>query len=166
MDINDAPRYLARKYPGGAAALAFRMGMSSSTLQHQLDPNCPGHKLGWDTAVEMSVLADDPVMLNAFAAALRRMTLPLPDVSLAGECVLQGVAQVTRELGDYLAHVSEALADGQVSDNELRHCERELGQLIAAGQHLQALLHARNQAAKPAHERRQTVRRAADRGPR
>lgn len=163
MDITDAPRYLARNYPGGAAALAVRMGMSPNTLQHQLDPHCPGHKLGWDTVVEMSVLADDPVALNAFALQMRRTTLPLPDLEMAGECVLQGVAQLTRELSDYLAHVSEALADGQVTDNELQACERELGELIAAGQHLQAVLRARNLAAKPVHERRTTVRRVADR---
>lgn len=163
MNSLDVAYRAAQHYPGGAAALAVRMGKSASTLQKELRGD-PGYKFGLLDAETLDAFVGGHPILNRQARDAGFMLLPLPSVDAAGECMLQAIGQVTREMGEYITAVGESLTDGVVSDNELARCQQELGELIQRAQQVQALLLARNLTGKPEQERRQGQgRRASDR---
>lgn len=148
MDYVDSVRRAVRQYPGGVDAVAARLGKSSATLDKELRRS-PGFKLGADDAAEISVMAYDlglPVgrdYPNALAAAHGCALLPLPLAS-AGEVTAEMVASVMRECADLVTEVSQTLADGQVSANEMRRVEARWAELMAAGQVLMGDMAARH----------------------
>lgn len=45
---------------------------------------------------------------------------------------LEDVMRMAKEFADVLASVNQAVADGRVTPNEMRQCEREAGELMMA----------------------------------
>lgn len=150
--VLDAAYFMARDYPGGAEALAQRIGKSPVTFRHELRPPEGGSaKLGVQTLLDAMHLSGDHRPFFAMGAELGYLTVPLPAVDdVAGATTIEAVSAVASEFGQYIAEVGRALADGRVSDNELDSVTRELGELTARAQRLQALLVALNAASKPA----------------
>lgn len=147
--VLDAARCVAEDYPGGAHALAARIDKPPSTFAHEL-AGAGGAKLGLKTAVAMSTRTGDMRILNAFAAELGAMVLPLPVLSIdAGEDALRLVGDMAREFGDVVAAYSAALADGKVTANELAHLGRQWGELEVVAQRMLAHATAVHEAAKP-----------------
>lgn len=146
--VLDAAHHLVQAYPGGAEALAVRMGKNATTLRHEVNRTGQA-KLGLADAVSLSVLSRDLRILNAFAAELGCMVSQLP-VSLGGDdTAMHRVAELAREFGDVVATVTEATADGRISANELATIERNWAELTAAGQALVAHLRAKHEAGLP-----------------
>lgn len=139
MSVEDAANRLGHEYPGGAMALAARMGMSGNVLNQKLNPNREHHKLTLTEALRMQQLAGRADILHAMAATLGYMALPLPEVAEPQE-IAHGVARLCAEFGDYLRAVDETWADRRISPNEQRRLERELGDMIAQAARLQAAL--------------------------
>jgi hypothetical protein len=154
MNLLDATRITARAYPGGIEALAQRLGKSPDTLRHELS----GHaqfKLGLEDACDITQLAQQTATpgalgaLNAFAANCACMVVPLPPaLDLGNDECLRGVAMASQEFAELLQTTMHGLADGHITDNELRAFERANGEMLASLQALALSLAARNRAGK------------------
>lgn len=138
MKITDAAYMVGHDYPGGAGALADRMGIVRAVFNSKLNPNTQTHHLTLVEALKMQQLAGRFDVLFAMAEACGFVCLPVP-----GEIhdnIDRDIAALCKEFGDYVSSVSCAIDDGRVSPNELRRCEKELAEMLAAAQVLQAAL--------------------------
>lgn len=145
----DAAFNVVHDYPGGAVSLAPRMGKGVSTLTNEVKAEGSA-KLGLEDAVKVSLITSDLRSLEAFARVCGQMLVPLPDVHLPGgadACMLK-LAESTQEFGRFCAEVAGDLADGQISDNELKRIDKEMGLLIATVHGLRESLAVRNEAGK------------------
>lgn len=149
MSVLDAACLVVRDYPGGAAALAPRMGKAESSLQHECNPRYPTAKLGLQDAVTISQYAGDLRILNAFAAQLGCMVMPLPDAHAEPRCVMSAASAIAREFGDAISKVSAVMEDGRVSRNELAEWRREMADLMRALQQTDTALQARYMSGHP-----------------
>lgn len=138
--VLDAACNLADDYPGGAKALGPRIGKCGTTLSHELRRTGTA-KLGLDTAVRLTTRTGNLAILNAFAAECHCMVLLLPEAMMVeGDQAMVHVAAVAKEFNDVVQSFVAALADGQVTANELVAVRRHWGELQRAGQ--QMLAHA------------------------
>ncbi len=150
MNVLDAAFHIAHDHPGGAAALAQRLGKASSTLSHELVGQGTA-KLGLVDAVKLSHLTGRTDIVQAFAQDLGGVFLPLPAATQA--CNVQGLGRAAKEFGDLAAGYASAIADGRVSANELRELQREALEAIAAIASLLTQAEAVHEGGKPAHLR-------------
>lgn len=154
MNLLDVAYNLAHDYPGGASSLAPRVGKNATTLSHELKGTGDA-KLGLLTAEKMTVLSGDFRILRALAHNCGQMVLPLPAVpdGESDDCMLR-LGAMAEEFGKLCAEVAGDLVDGKISDNELGRIDRECGLLIASLYSMRKALADRNQADKPAYERK------------
>jgi len=131
LDVDDAAYHLAHDFPGGVPALAQRMGMSQNTLAHKVSLTTGTHHLSPRELVKLQAIAGDARPLQAMAAQLGYLALPvLPEGD--GGSSLEDVTRMVREFSELLGAASETMADGAVSLNELRRVEREAGEVMLA----------------------------------
>lgn len=138
MNIQDAAYMVGHDYPGGAGALADRMGIVRAVFNSKLNPNTATHHLTLVEALKMQQLSGRFDVLYAMAEACGFVCLPLPGE--VHENVDRDIAALCKEFGDYVSQVSQALDDGRITPNELHRCEKELSEMLAAAQVLQAAL--------------------------
>ena len=136
MNIQDAAHMLGHEYPGGAGALADRMGISRAVFNSKLNPNTPTHHLTLVESLRMQQLAERYDILFAMAEACGFFCIPT--AASDNEHIERDIAKLCKEFGDYLARVTSAVEDGNVTGNELKDTERELSELIASAQAVQA----------------------------
>lgn len=150
MNVLLAAYHLVKDFVGGAAALAAMLpNKSGTTLSHEINPHCHHAKLGLDDAVRISVLANDPRILHAFAAEMNCLVIPLAVPDPGGQCAFARTAALAREFGELMGELTTTLADGQVTLNELRRTEREAGELVAALHLVLAEVRGIHEATKP-----------------
>ena len=140
MNIADAAYTAVHDYPGGALALAPRLGMSGSILSNKVNPNINTHHLTLAEALRITTLTGDMRILHAMCSELHHMAIPLPTVG--DEDVMTAMTSTIAEFGDYLKAASDALADGKVTKLELRKIGKEMGDLMAQAGKLMHLLEA------------------------
>lgn len=133
--ILDAAFNLVHDYPGGAVALAPRIGKNAATLSHEVSPNAH-YKFGLVDAVKVSMISKNLAILSAFAAEMNCTVLALPDRE-KGVDTLQELGALAKEFGEYVSTIADAHKDGQITDNELARIRIELTQLVAAAQDLE-----------------------------
>lgn len=150
MDVLMAAFRLVHDAPGGAVALAPLLGKTPATLSHEVSPTYPSAKLGLADAVALSEWRADRGILNAFAARMSCMVVPLVADVPGAENAATLVAGLAREFGELMAECSADLADGSVTDTELARIDKEGAQLIGALQALMSEVRAINQAGKAA----------------
>lgn len=118
MNVIDAAYNVVRDYPGGADSLGPRAGKAGVTLSHEVTRTGTA-KLGLETAVDITLLSRDYRILEAYAAACGRYTLPLPEVLQGGGAtVLARLGDMLREQSDVVREVTSAAGDGDYSPNE------------------------------------------------
>ena len=142
MNVRDAAFHTVRNYPGGAASLAPRMGMSAQVLNHKTNPNNQTRfNLTLEEAVELQAITDNHAILYAMARELEhtcsRQNAP------ENHSVSEGIAQVLKDMGDLVSKVSEVISDGMVTDNEMRAADEKFAALMNDMNALRGLL-ARN----------------------
>lgn len=155
MNILDSARRMARSYPGGVDAVALRLDKSPSTLEKELR-GAPGYKLGAEDAADMSAMCIElgtehaMAYANVIAAHSGCMLVPLPvGMDPAADECMRALAATSRESAELIAEVATALADGQISDNEMIKVDRASGELMAAMQAMRRVMAERNRAGKP-----------------
>ena len=144
VDVADAAYLIAHKHPGGVRVLAERMGVSANTLQNKLNPNNTTHHLTLRESVALQVMAGNPAILRAMAAALGYTCVPaLPDQA-AGDPVEAFVA-LQQEVGEFTSAAAEAFRGGKamVSRNEIKRLQYRYNELISALNQLLATAAAR-----------------------
>lgn len=142
MNTIDAAHRICEEFPGGAKALALRLGMRPAVLRAKCNPNGPAngstYQLGIIDAQRMQAMAGRYDILHAFADECGHASIPLPDAH--GDNLPHALAKTCAEFGDYLREVDQAMSDGRVTPNEIKRLEHELTEMIAAATALQAML--------------------------
>lgn len=160
MNALDALRRMVDNYPGGRPAIALRLGKTDEVLRKELNGS-PTHKLGLIDAVTVAQLCAEVASPSAQALAHcvaieshgRFVSDPGPQAVPAS--VVTGLSAHVHEAGQLVGSVLDSMADGCVSDNELRSIERESADLVLTMHSLIESCRANNLASKPAHLRRQ-----------
>lgn len=151
MNITAALYRAAHGYAAGMSKLAEFLGISEHSLNHKVSPSYPGAHCSPDELVAICEVTGDLGPLQAQAARLGQMLIPMPSAEgLDGDLALK-LATTCREFGEMVTEISGDLADGTVTQNEQRRIEREAGELIAS---IHALLHYTGglaEKAKPVH---------------
>jgi hypothetical protein len=141
----DAAYHVVHDYaPDGAASLAPRMGKSSTTLCHEVKPPPSSMaKLGLVDAVKITDLTGDLRILHAFAEAVghQAVKVDMPEADSDTDFHAD-FARFAKETSEALAAVSIAIADKRITENELRACEKEIGDIAPAACSLLARLRA------------------------
>lgn len=138
MNVDDAAYAVVHDYPGGASALAPRMGMSAAVLCSKVNPNTKTHHLTLREAQKITVLTGDPRILQAQALETNRLVLDAPtddDEAASDMAVLELVAAVWGTQGDLGATIHQAFADGVMKDAEFQRVKEAGGKaqtMIAA----------------------------------
>jgi hypothetical protein len=142
MNVQDAAHLIGHEYPGGAKALAERMGINQAVFNSKLNPNTVTHHLTLVESLRMQQLAGRFDILHAMADELGFVCIAKPHLS--DDCTTQTITRTCAEFGDFMREVNEALQDGDVTRNELLEVQKELLDLIAAatalGSHLEGRL--------------------------
>lgn len=120
MNILDAFYATVHDYPGGAEALAARMGMSATILRNKANPNNTNNKPMLEDAEKAMTLTGDTRILDVLAAAQGGVFVKIDASAPASDlAVLELVTHVWRANGDVGAAVDDALADGKVERHEI-----------------------------------------------
>lgn len=140
MSILDIAYNVVADYPGGAKSLAPRMGKSAGGLSHEV-AGFGISKFGLVDAVKVTQLSGDFRMLYEFAESCGHKVVPREESASGkpGECMYR-FGDVNKEYADVCNGVIAALADGVVTDNELKLIEKECGELMAQLQALRSAL--------------------------
>lgn len=130
MNVLDAAYHTAHSYPGGVAALALRMGQNASTLNHKVSLTNTTHRLAVDESVTMQAMSGNYAILHAMASSLGHVALQIDPTTEAKP--MEEVARMVREFGELLTSVTQSTADGTVTTNEMRECQRQAMESIAS----------------------------------
>uniref|UniRef100_C5CJM6 Transcriptional regulator n=1 Tax=Variovorax paradoxus (strain S110) TaxID=543728 RepID=C5CJM6_VARPS len=156
MNAQDALRLMIDNYPGGRAVIAARLGKTEEVLRKETCGS-PSHKHGLNDAVtisDMCIEAQSPhcyAFVTAISAPVGRfIELPVRDMA-AKQDLRNDAAGLVKEGTDVLLELNAALADEEISDNELSRIEREALEVFERTQSVIRGARARHAASKPAH---------------
>lgn len=139
LSVRDAAYHTVHDYPGGAMALAVRLGVNGMTLSHQVNPNNVGKfSLSIEKATEIQALSEDYRILHSMARELGHVAIKVDQAE--EENVLASIADTVKEFSGYLTSVSDAVADSRVTDNELRDIDQHLCEMVQQANHLRAVV--------------------------
>lgn len=154
MNPLDAAYHVVHEYPGGAPAVAARLGKPVSTLNQELRPprGCNA-KLGLLTAVSITDLTGDLRILHAWADQAHCRVVYLGAPQDAGSADLMGaMSAFVKETSEALTAMSAVLEDGRITEREICDFEKQaadiapkaarLAELFRAHAHRQALARA------------------------
>jgi hypothetical protein len=123
-------------FPGGAKALAPRLGMAPSTLSNKVDPMVDTHKLSLTEALAAMLATGDFSILNVLAEQTGHVVLPAGSFGdMADTAVLELFARIQVEQGDVARALLSALEDGRFQPHEVEALSRETMEFIQAIQH-------------------------------
>lgn len=150
MDLTLALQRAVRGFALGTEALAARLRMSVTSLNHKVSPSYPGAHCSPEEACEIMEVTGDHGALHAMAGRLNYVLLPMPATTSAfGDETAQHLAETVREFGEFVSRAATDLADGRCTGNELVQLEREGAEAMAAMQRLLALAQRMHLAGRP-----------------
>lgn len=120
LTVADAAYHTVHDYPGGAVAVAHRLGANAAVLSHKVSPTCGTHHLSLDESVRIMELTGDHRVLVALCRRLGYLD-PIPSVAydgIADDALLDLVARMHAEGGDVSRVLSAALTDGRITRDE------------------------------------------------
>lgn len=132
--VADAAYNTVHDYPGGAEALAPRMGKSAKVLDSKVSRNVSTHHLTLHEAVQIMGLTGDHRMLRAICRHLGYLD-PIRAVvyeGIADEQLLELVAAFYSETGDVSRSLVAALADGRVTQREFESFDEQTIEAMTA----------------------------------
>jgi hypothetical protein len=142
---------MIRRFPGGSASLAARMGMSPTTLAHKASPTDPRQFFSPEEVMELTEETNDNDFVNAVCAARGGMFMPTAE-GLDG-LTDDKLVEVMRECSQFVSALADARTKASpggrnVTANELNEIEREAAEAIAVIQEGVRRARADHQAAK------------------
>lgn len=118
MNLADAAYKTVHEYPGGATALAARMGMSSNMLSNKVNPNNDTHHFRLDEANTVMSFTNDYRMLHAQAEMHNRVCIQLPECLEKKELdMFEMLLEVGARKGDIFELIRKARVDGTCPKN-------------------------------------------------
>lgn len=139
MNIQDAAHRIGHEYPGGAVALAHRMGIGPVVFNSKLNPNTLTHHLSLAEAQRMQLLTGRTDILEAMADELGYVVVKIPDCAHDVD-IAKATRKAVIEFGEWMNQIDRSLDDGAVTQNELKAIEKELVEMMAQAQRLTAAL--------------------------
>jgi hypothetical protein len=138
QDVIDLLDVSAKSYP--IKALAPEIGKAESTLRGELTQQ-DGYKLGLLTAFQIWKRTGDLRSLDRMEYLLGRVAFPLPTASPDNMPDLMAlVGRPSKEFGDHMKEIAEAIKDGKIDKGEARKCHKELLEMMAVAAQLKAYL--------------------------
>lgn len=141
LDILDVIYRTVHDFPGGAAALAPRMGMSVDVLRQKANVNNPQHVFHPRQLLDLMYFTGNDAVLHAMAEHMGRVVLNASPDDSDGNlhlalAKLQGhYAEVVRHTADLLAGM-EAAPACSLSSNDVRRVQFHVQEVHAALGHL------------------------------
>jgi hypothetical protein len=135
MDIFDAAYRVAHDFPErGAVGLALKIGKNPGTFLNEVSGTVETAKLGLATAVAMSVAADDPRILHAFADAMGFVAIkrPSPHDDASDQALLDLFLSRDIRAGSFAKAVASAIEDGHISRDEMADIQERAYQAAQA----------------------------------
>lgn len=127
MNILDTLHAVAHAYKGGCESLAPRVGMSAAVLRSKVNPNTETHKATLIDAVNITEMADDDRVLEAWARDRGFALVKMPNVDGCNDAAiveLMGEAWGTH--GEVGGEICKTLADGRVDAKEVDRVEARI----------------------------------------
>jgi hypothetical protein len=118
MHVLDAASNTVDQYPGGAESLAPRVGLSAGILRNKVNPNCQTNHLTLAEADRIMTVTGDLQILQSLAANHNCAIVRVGDVAVADSAMTMILRRGAAE-GDFTRCLHDALADGQITGNEL-----------------------------------------------
>jgi hypothetical protein len=150
VNILIATRQLARNFPTKLEGLAAEISKSPTSLRHEISGE-RGNKLGCEDVIDMTNAAravkqeNALVILEAIAACCGCEIKELPGSEPASKVnAMVAVGGAAIEFSELIAAATDALADGEVTDNELKKAQQECSQLISKVNVLMAAMAEKN----------------------
>jgi hypothetical protein len=153
MNRRIAAWHLARRFPC-FDSLAMQLGKRPDTLRKELT-GVEHYKWGVEDEEALVALAAAQKVANplapitAAAANAGALLVPLPHELNTEAPLFKCLADAAQEFGLFMATAAQALADGEVTANELREVEREFGKLVGKGQACLSNMGALHESGKP-----------------
>lgn len=128
MNILDAAYNTVHDYPGGAAALAPRMGMkSAAVLNSKVNPNTETHHLTLVEASKMMAMTGDFRVLQEMNAEHRKVAIDLPDIPECRDIALTDtILRIGMKGGDVMSKFREMMADGRITPGEAQDMSKTI----------------------------------------
>jgi hypothetical protein len=134
----DAIDSAAKKY--GVAALAFELGKHERTLRNELTRQ-ENYKLDLSTAVYIMLKTDDYTGLDILNGMMGRTSFVLPERHPGNAAqLLEIVGRGSKEYGEHVRAVGEALMDGVITNKEAERCLKELEDTMTVLAEMRAFL--------------------------
>ncbi len=150
MNVLDALFHTVHDHPGGAEALAPRLGKRGTSLCHEVrPPKGSTAKAGLLDAMKIMSITGDHRAYHAMGSELGYVSVPMPHLDDAHEDTMAQLAVLAREFGEVMHEVAVGGADSVITDNELARLQRQWGELVRAGTVLLATWTAKNAVGKP-----------------
>lgn len=113
-------------YPGGAPALAARIGMRSGTLNNKVDPGYAESELFLREALAVMLATGDFSVADALEGCLGRVAVSVGDFSGTSDLELLNLyAQYHESQGQTAQAMRESLEDGKITRDEARRIRAE-----------------------------------------
>ena len=138
FDLIDLFDIAAKSYP--LKAMAFELGKTDSTLRNELTQQ-HGFKLGILDAILIMKKSHDTRPLDTIEEYFNRVAFELPRAERKNmQPVMHYISQMSKEFGENIEQMAEAMKDGVVTSLEAKRCLKENKDLIKACVELQAYL--------------------------
>jgi hypothetical protein len=134
MNITDAAYNTVHDYPGGASALAARMGIKSpAVLNSKVNPNTETHHLTLAEASKLMALTGDFRILQALSAEHEKVAIDLPEIPECRDMSLTDkVLCIGMKGGDVMSLFREIMADGRITQGEVQDMSKVIHQMHVA----------------------------------
>ena len=145
MNITDAVYNSVHNYPGGATALAPRIGIKSpAVLNSKVNPNTETHHITLEEAVRVMEITGDYSILHAINARLGKVSVDLPDIpeSHGDVCLMEEMLEVSVKKGDVNRLFKKMMADRRITTGEAKDMDTLIYALIQQLTVFQQQIHA------------------------
>lgn len=125
--VEQAVYETAHDYPGGARALAERMGLRPGTFNNKCDPAMTGHTVNLSEVRQMMRMTGDHRILLAVARELGYACVRVGDYSNVSDMeLLNAWADWDAERGETVQAIRNALHDHAISEGEIERIRKEM----------------------------------------